>query len=61
MRQIGAYTIIEDGEEKFYTILDCECHLQVMVGMFFEEDLPCPLHEEYRYFYDFNDGKPHRK
>jgi hypothetical protein len=61
MRQIGAYTIIEDGEEKFYSILDCGCQLEVAAGMYFEDDLACPLHEWKRYYYDLSDGKPHRK
>jgi hypothetical protein len=50
MKQHGAYTVVENSEEKFFTILDCGCHMHVAVGQLFEDDLPCPLHEEYRYF-----------
>jgi len=61
MKQSAAYTITENGEEQFYTILDCGCELHVTVNQLFEDDLPCPLHEESRYFYDFNDGRSPRK
>jgi hypothetical protein len=61
MKQHAAYTIVEDGEEKFFTVLDCGCELHVAVDQLFEDDLPCPLHEENRYLYDFNDGKKPRE
>ncbi len=55
MKQHAAYTTSEDGEEQFYTVLECGCELHVTVDQLFEDDLPCPLHEEYRYIGERND------
>lgn len=57
MQQVAAYTTKDNGEENFYTVLECGCELHVTPALLFEGDLPCPLHEWQRYVYDFNDGK----
>lgn len=49
MEQIGAFTRVEDGQEKFFTVLACGCEYEVIPAMLFENDLPCPKCEEERY------------
>jgi hypothetical protein len=49
MKQAAAYTLKEDGEERFYTVLECGCTYPVAVETLFEADIPCPTHEEYRF------------
>lgn len=49
MKQVAAYTDREDGEDRFYTLLECGCKLHVTIETLFEADIPCPLHEEYRF------------
>jgi hypothetical protein len=49
MQVCGAYAKMEDGEERYFAILLCECHIPIPVLETFENDIPCPLHEEHRY------------
>ena len=50
MRQTGAYTDKdEDGEDQFWAVLECGCTIHVPLASLAETDLPCPLHEEYRF------------
>ena len=34
----------------YFVILTCACTYPVVDSMLFEIDIPCPLHEEHRYF-----------
>jgi hypothetical protein len=49
MKLAGAYTLHEEGEERFFVVLECGCHIGVVIHDVFESDLPCPLHEPQRY------------
>ncbi len=50
MKQTGAYTDKDEyGEERFWAVLECGCTLHIPTSGLFETDLPCPLHEEYRF------------
>jgi len=40
----------EDGKEIFVVTLECGCELHIPVTLVFENELPCPLHEEGRWF-----------
>lgn len=58
MKQAGAYTAREGDEECFYTVLECGCTYRVAVETLFDQDIPCPLHEEYRFTGDPPPPKP---
>lgn len=53
MQVCGAYAKTEDigdgPEERYYAILLCECHIPIPILEIFENDIPCPRHEEHRY------------
>jgi len=61
MKQVAAYTDKdEEGKEEFYSVLECGCTLHVLIEELFDPDLPCPLHEEYRFTGEKPpDNKPH--
>ena len=40
----------EEGNEIFVVTLECGCVIPVPVSLLFEDELPCPLHEEDRWF-----------
>jgi len=56
MKQAAAYTLNEDGEEQFFVLLECGCSLHVAPLTLFDQDIPCPLHEESRFY---GDREPH--
>jgi len=51
MKQIAAYTYMEEGEteERFYTVLECGCAFPVPPEVLFDPDVPCVLHEPEKY------------
>jgi hypothetical protein len=51
MKQISTYSYKEEGEdeERFYVVLTCGCTWPVPPDVLFEDDVPCPVHEEARF------------
>lgn len=48
--EIAALYSDPDAEGLYIALLRCSCTLHVPVGLLCEDDLPCPLHEEHRYY-----------
>jgi len=49
MKTVGAYTLKENDEDRFVATLSCGCQIPIPTEFETETDIPCPLHEEYRF------------
>ena len=49
MQVCGAFAQNDGGEERYFAILLCGCNIPIPILEIFENDIPCPLHEEWRY------------